>query len=37
MAGYARHFVSQRHVANTAAFERANYMKVLQSFETRLA
>jgi dihydroorotate dehydrogenase (fumarate) len=29
--------MSQRHVANTAAFERANYMKVLQSFETRMA
>lgn len=25
--------MSQRHVANPAAFERANYMKVLQSFE----
>jgi dihydroorotate dehydrogenase (fumarate) len=25
--------MSQRHVANAAAFERANYMKVLQSFE----
>lgn len=27
--------MSQRHVANPAAFERANYMKVLQSFEVK--
>jgi hypothetical protein len=31
----AGHFVSQRNVTNPAAFERANYMKVLQSFETK--
>ncbi len=29
--------MSQRHVANTAAFERANYMKVLNSFEVDMA
>ncbi len=29
--------MSQRHVANTAAFERANYMKVLQAFEVNMA
>ncbi len=29
--------MSQRHVANTAAFERANYMKVLNSFEVNMA
>ncbi|MBI5563927.1 MAG: dihydroorotate dehydrogenase-like protein [Chloroflexi bacterium] len=28
--------MSQRHVANTAAFERANYMKVLQAFEVNM-
>jgi dihydroorotate dehydrogenase (fumarate) len=29
--------MSQRNVANPAAFERANYMKVLQSFEVKMA
>ena len=29
--------MSQRNVANPAAFERANYMKVLQSFEVNMA
>jgi len=29
--------MSMRHVANPSAFERANYMKVLQSFEVRMA
>lgn len=29
--------MSMRHVANPAAFERANYMKVLNSFEVRMA
>jgi hypothetical protein len=29
--------MSQRHVANTAAFERANYMKVLNSFDVAMA
>jgi len=28
--------MSQKHVANPAAFERANYMKVLNSFETKV-
>lgn len=29
--------MSMRHVANPSAFERANYMKVLNSFEVRMA
>jgi len=28
--------MSQRSVANPAAFERANYIKVLSSFETKV-
>ena len=31
----AGHFVSQQNVANPAAFERANYMKVLQSYQVK--
>jgi dihydroorotate dehydrogenase (fumarate) len=32
-----RGIMSQKHVENPAAFERANYMKALQSYDNRIA